>query len=303
MEQRGRKQKVKKRSHWLLTIGKSGIIQSLLIHIFLLLFLALSFTVVHKHHIVKLCINFEPEESSVSIEPIAIEIPQPEVSENYEDIQSDILLVEDIPIQVNILDFQENKPSVPTENITAEVVNATVSDTDTAYRTPRASSTVNKSSGSSASLDRFNAMMHGKLDDRLAKHGAHSGDIQVSISWDDYNDIDLWVEFQPFNFRNQKHFIGWTNRESINGGYLDIDMNVEPFTNEAVENIVWPKNRSPYGTYTVYAHYYHQWDRNHTTQVYLRVQADDKVTYRKSIVTFGHGPQKLYTFTRRPTKK
>lgn len=300
MEQRDRKQKVKQKSRWLLILGKSGIIQSLLFHIFVILFLALSFTVVNKEHTVKLCINFEPDQPDLSVDPIQIEIPQPEFEQDSS-LTEVVIDQESENIQIDPLADFDHKPNTAVENITSEVINSTFTKIDVASSTI---SRENRTTGTeSSSMNRFNSLMRGKLDERLAKHGANSGDIQISISWDDYNDIDLWVEFEPFNFRNHKHLIGWTHRESINGGYLDIDMNVQPFTNEAVENIVWPKNRSPYGTYTVYAHYYHQWDRNNTTQIYLRVQADDKVTYKKSIVTFGNGPQKLYTFTRRPSKK
>jgi hypothetical protein len=298
MVQRNRKQKVKKRKSWLSRFGKNGIIQSLIVHVFIILFMAISFTAVTKEHLVKLSISFDSEEE-LSIEPIQIEIPQPELDEEESEILTNIVdLNDDVEIKIDTVEFlKESSSSLPIEDISTELINSTVTSTSLTS-TPRNRS----ASVYTPATNEFNTFMKGKLDDRLAKHGARSGDIQVSISWDDYNDIDLWVEFQPFNSPKDIHTIGWTNRQGINGGYLDIDMNVQPFTNEAVENIVWPPNRSPYGTYTVYAHYYHQWDRNDSSTVYLRVQHDDNVVYRKSMVTFGRGPQKIYTFTRKPSK-
>lgn len=301
MVQRDRKQKVKKRKNWFLVFSKNGIIQSFLVHICIFLCLALTFTAVDKQHALKLSVNFETEEE-LDVEPFVIEIPQPEITEAEEELNNIVALDDDVvELKVDMLEeLTESPPSLAVENISMDMVNSTITQTTSNSVVPKASTVRNRPTSSSYG-NRFNAMMTGKLDDRLEKHGAHTGAIQISISWDDYNDVDLWVEFRPFHSRNNVHTIGWTNRESV-GGYLDIDMNVQPFTNEPVENVVWPHNRSPYGTYTVYAHYYHQWDRNNTTTVYLRVKHDDEIVYRKSTVSFGRGPQKIYTFTRKPSK-
>ena len=46
------------------------------------------------------------------------------------------------------------------------------------------------------------------------------------------------------------------NRESRDGGTLDIEMNQKGRTRVPVENIYWPEDSTPTGTYYVYVHFY-----------------------------------------------
>ena len=87
------------------------------------------------------------------------------------------------------------------------------------------------------------------MDERLEREGGKSGAVQVSLAWDDYNDLDLHL-FCPSGER-----IYFNNKESECGGELDVDMNVKPVSNNAVENVVWTKN-PPKGTYKVGVHFY-----------------------------------------------
>jgi hypothetical protein len=73
-----------------------------------------------------------------------------------------------------------------------------------------------------------------------------TGEIQVSVSWDADNDIDLHV-VDPSGFD-----IYYGDKVSLDGGELDLDSNaaclIDGINNE---NILWPIGKAPTGTYTV----------------------------------------------------
>jgi uncharacterized protein YfaP (DUF2135 family) len=73
-----------------------------------------------------------------------------------------------------------------------------------------------------------------------------TGDIQVSVSWDVDNDIDLHV-VDPNGFE-----LYWDQDVSPEGGLLDLDSNAA-CSQDGVdnENIVWPKGKAIPGTYIV----------------------------------------------------
>ena len=88
------------------------------------------------------------------------------------------------------------------------------------------------------------------LRQRLEREGAKSSDVQISLMWNNYNDLDLHVVC-PSGER-----IHGGNRESGCGGELDVDANVKPETKKPVENVVWPEGKAPGGTYKAYVHHY-----------------------------------------------
>ena len=73
-----------------------------------------------------------------------------------------------------------------------------------------------------------------------------TGDVQVTLTWDNEADLDLWVT-DPAGER-----IGFSNPTSSSGGRLDVD-DTDGF---GPENIFWPTNQAPPGTYRVEVHYY-----------------------------------------------
>ncbi len=89
-----------------------------------------------------------------------------------------------------------------------------------------------------------------ELKERLEREGARSSDVQISLLWNNYNDLDLHVVC-PSGER-----IHGGNRESACGGELDVDANVRPETKKPVENVVWPESKAPGGTYKAYVHHY-----------------------------------------------
>ncbi|MFM9057942.1 MAG: YfaP family protein, partial [Planctomycetaceae bacterium] len=86
--------------------------------------------------------------------------------------------------------------------------------------------------------------------------GAKTGDVQVSLSWENFNDIDLHV-ITPAGER-----IFFAHRRSACQGTLDVDMNAHgPQSREPVENVFWPKRSAPNGEYQVFVHHFAKWDR------------------------------------------
>jgi GYF domain 2 len=86
---------------------------------------------------------------------------------------------------------------------------------------------------------------------RLQKAGAKSGDVQISLLWNNVNDLDLHC-IDP---RGEEIFYDHTH--SASGGQLDVDANGGgPMTATPVENIFWPKGKAPKGKYQVYLVYY-----------------------------------------------
>ena len=114
------------------------------------------------------------------------------------------------------------------------------------------------------------------IDERLEREGGASGEVQISLAWDDYNDLDLHL-FCPSGER-----IYFNNKQSECGGELDVDMNVRPVSNTPVENVVW-KGSAPLGTYKVGVHFYKHHRKRRTKRV---------CRYRVRVIT--HGQTKEY---------
>ena len=85
---------------------------------------------------------------------------------------------------------------------------------------------------------------------RLEREGAQSSDVQISLMWNNYNDLDLHV-LCPSGER-----IHGGNKTSACGGELDVDANVRAETRKPVENVFWEDGKAPAGRYQVYVHYY-----------------------------------------------
>ena len=89
-----------------------------------------------------------------------------------------------------------------------------------------------------------------ELQARLEREGAQSSDVQISLMWNNYNDLDLHVVC-PSGER-----IHGGNKTSVCGGELDVDANVRAETRKPVENVFWEEGKAPAGKYHVYVHYY-----------------------------------------------
>jgi Ca-activated chloride channel family protein len=85
---------------------------------------------------------------------------------------------------------------------------------------------------------------------RLFMPNLNTGDIRISLSWNNRNDLDLHVVSpmgEEINFNNP--------RDSY-GGYLDVDRNLYGETTKPEETIFWPDNMAPRGNYRVFVQNY-----------------------------------------------
>lgn len=92
----------------------------------------------------------------------------------------------------------------------------------------------------------------GEIARRVEQAGGQSGEVQVSLLWNNRNDLDLWC-IDPSGTK-----IWFMNRRSPTGGQLDVDANamIEHLTSSPVENIFWSYGQAPLGKYRVFVHYY-----------------------------------------------
>jgi hypothetical protein len=115
-----------------------------------------------------------------------------------------------------------------------------------------------------------------------------SGELQVTLQWDNLADMDLEVA-EPGGTG-----INFFNRRSVTGGTLDIDSNFPCGESlNYVENIFWPANAAPSGTYTVTVNQYSDCGAGNAHWT-LTVRADGQVIMTQT----GTGGSATYTFSR-----
>lgn len=132
---------------------------------------------------------------------------------------------------------------------------------------------------------------------RLRKAGAKTGDVQISLIWDNYNDLDLHV-ITP---SNETIFFG--HRRSRCRGELDVDMNAGGSTSrEPVENIFWPKGRAPFGKYRVVVHHFQNHGDPDPTTFEVRVVVDGQTEVIQGKANFPNQRQMVYEFERSASK-
>ncbi len=83
---------------------------------------------------------------------------------------------------------------------------------------------------------------------RIVRERVNSGEIHVSLIWNDPADLDLHV------ITPSGEHIFFAHKESSCGGWLDVDMNASKVSLEPIENIFWAS--SPNGKYRVFVENY-----------------------------------------------
>ena len=142
----------------------------------------------------------------------------------------------------------------------------------------------------------------GEIGRRLRGAGAQTGDVQISIAWNNLNDIDLHVMVEATRPLQGVSIVNFLNRRGACGGLLDVDQNVRPTTAQAVENVFWARGVAPYGRYTVAVHHYHNWGGSDPTAVELVILVDGKESRFKTDVYYGAPPKVVTSFLRgKPT--
>jgi hypothetical protein len=117
---------------------------------------------------------------------------------------------------------------------------------------------------------------------RLGEVSAKGGDIQISLSWRNFNDLDLHC-IDPAGAE-----ICFSNRKSRStGGELDIDQNAhEPFNTSPVENIYWPSGEAPPGLYRIFVVHYAPHGGDDPTAFLVRTVVQGKTNYFRSNISF-----------------
>jgi len=245
-----------------------------------------------------LTLSFDASEDTDPVELASVVIEEPTSEIDSKDGQSSdvaVLVNEEVNIDIGYIETAEPQLEATISPAKSEWLTQTYA-ANKAFSDPAIRSSVsnqNKSDGNG-----IGEGVKSDMKERLTRHGAGTGDVQVSIAWDNYNDIDVWVVLRNGSYSGS---ISWMSRYLANG-FLDIDKNVQPETNKAIENIFWPTNSAPYCEYTVYIQHYRKWDKIGPTRVLIRILVDGKETFKQIMINPTHGLKKVHTFTRKPTK-
>ena len=120
-----------------------------------------------------------------------------------------------------------------------------------------------------------------------------TGDVQILLNWNNYNDLDL-ICTDP-----QGETVWYKNKSVSSGGQLQIDMNVEyPDSKKPIENIFWPNGGAPNGTYNVYLLYYKKQEPNiNETPYSIKVKYGGKTEDYKGVIKKEDNALHICTFT------
>jgi hypothetical protein len=144
------------------------------------------------------------------------------------------------------------------------------------------------------------------LNSRLQREHAQSGDVQISLMWNNQNDLDLHV-IDPTGEQ-----IFFKRRKSSSGGELDVDMNADPrkgLSDQPVENVYWPAGGAPLGNYKVYVNYYKNHGAPDPTDFIVGVLVGGSASIAGSgpgaqeftgSISFREKPRLIYEFTVEP---
>lgn len=131
------------------------------------------------------------------------------------------------------------------------------------------------------------------VEERLGQAGAKSGDVQISLAWNNVNDLDLHV------FTPRGETIYFNSPQSRCHGELDVDMNAGAHHSpRPVENVFWPTGQAPKGEFIVIVHHYANRGGADPTGYQVIVKVDGKTRKFSGAVTSGEEPETVHRFTR-----
>ncbi|AEF83010.1 VWA domain-containing protein [Leadbettera azotonutricia] len=114
---------------------------------------------------------------------------------------------------------------------------------------------------------------------RLAGALAHTGDIRISLMWNNRNDLDLHV-ITPANEE-----IFFNRMRDSTGGWLDVDRNVNGETLDPVENIFWYRGEAAHGTYQVWVQNFDYHSSEYETPFQIELKNGNEYRYYEGTVS------------------
>lgn len=121
-------------------------------------------------------------------------------------------------------------------------------------------------------------------EERLRQANAGSGDVEVILTWNNLNDLDLHC-VDP---TGEEIFFSHKLSEKT-GGSLDVDRNMAPpYTQQPVEHIFWPRGRAPSGPYRVYVHHYARHGSLDPTAFEVTVKEHGRVLHYPGMISYGY---------------
>lgn len=120
------------------------------------------------------------------------------------------------------------------------------------------------------------------MERRLGEVSAKGGDIQISLFWKNYNDLDLHCIDPPGEEIYYSH-----KRSGRSGGELDVDQNASaPYNNSPVENIYWPAGGAPPGLYRVSVVHYANHGGKDPTAFTVRTVVQGRTNFFSSTISY-----------------
>jgi len=108
---------------------------------------------------------------------------------------------------------------------------------------------------------------------RMNKENASVGPLTFTLLWDNLNDLDLLIRTPS------GEIIHHGNRQSSDGGNLELDMNAKGRTKRPIENVLWMQS-APSGSYHVFVHHHSKhgrlFDSDPTTYM-VRISSKDDI--------------------------
>jgi hypothetical protein len=125
---------------------------------------------------------------------------------------------------------------------------------------------------------------------RLGEVSAKGGDIQISLSWRNYNDLDLHCVDPAGEEIFYAH-----RRSERTGGELDVDQNAHiPYNMSPVENIYWPPGGAPPGLYRIFVVHYAPHGGADPTDFLVRTLVQGRTNFFRSAISYtGQRERKL----------
>lgn len=121
----------------------------------------------------------------------------------------------------------------------------------------------------------------------------HTGDVQLLLSWSNYNDLDLSCTDPDGNT------VSYDNLTVPSGGQLDVDMNNNRvLSSNPIENIYWPAGGAPKGEYKVMLTFFARRDNNHLETPYsIKVKYGGETKTYTGTMTYVDEKVTICTFT------